>query len=164
MRTGLSLPNPLPANTVLRPKMPANRIKYLVIVICLAIRGLIQPAQTPAQNAGGYDLVIKNGRIIDGTGNPWFYGDLAISGDRIVSIGQIPSQNAKRTIDASGKVVSPGFIDIHSHSDDLLLEDGHAQSKIRQGVIGRPEPGAAAATEGQRAWAIDRVDNPRRLF
>ena len=114
--------------------MPANRIKYLVIVICLAIRGLIQPAQTPAQNAGGYDLVIKNGRIIDGTGNPWFYGDLAISGDRIVSIGQIPSQNAKRTIDASGKVVSPGFIDIHSHSDDLLLEDGHAQSKIRQGV------------------------------
>jgi N-acyl-D-aspartate/D-glutamate deacylase len=114
--------------------MPANRIKYLVIVICLAIPGLIQPAQTPAQNAGGYDLVIKNGRIIDGTGNPWFYGDLAISGDRIVSIGQIPSQNAKRTIDASGKVVSPGFIDIHSHSDDLLLEDGHAQSKIRQGV------------------------------
>jgi N-acyl-D-aspartate/D-glutamate deacylase len=114
--------------------MPANRIKYLVIVICLAIPGLIQPAQTSAQNADGYDLVIKNGRIIDGTGNPWFYGDLAISGDRIVSIGQIPSQNAKRTIDASGKVVSPGFIDIHSHSDDLLLEDGHAQSKIRQGV------------------------------
>ena len=114
--------------------MPANSIKYLVIVICLAIPGLIQPAQTPAQNAGGYDLVIKNGRIIDGTGNPWFYGDLAISGDRIVSIGQIPSQNANRTIDASGKVVSPGFIDIHSHSDDLLLEDGHAQSKIRQGV------------------------------
>lgn len=87
-----------------------------------------------AKDQDGYDLVIKGGRIVDGTGNPWFFGDLAISKDRVVAVGKLPGLPAKRTIDATGMVVAPGFIDIHSHSDDLLLEDGHAQSKIRQGV------------------------------
>ena len=59
---------------------------------------------------------------------------MAIRGDRIVAVGRVPDGKANRTIDASHLVVTPGFIDIHSHSDDLLLEDGHAQSKIRQGV------------------------------
>jgi N-acyl-D-aspartate/D-glutamate deacylase len=81
-----------------------------------------------------YDLVIRNGRVVDGTGNPWFVGDVAIAGDRIVAVGRVPEGEAKRVIDAKGLVVAPGFIDMHSHSDDLLLEDGHAQSKIRQGV------------------------------
>ncbi len=80
-----------------------------------------------------YDLVIRNGKIADGTGNPWFYGDLAVKGDRIVSVGAVTG-DAKRDIDARGLVVAPGFIDMHSHSDFLLLEDGNAQSKIRQGV------------------------------
>ena len=80
-----------------------------------------------------YDLLIRNGRIVDGTGNPWFHGDVAVNADRIVSVG--PGANeAKREIDARGLVVAPGFIDMHSHSDWLLLEDGNAQSKIRQGV------------------------------
>ncbi len=81
-----------------------------------------------------FDLIIRNGRIVDGTGNPWFLGDVAIQGDRIVEVGRAVQGPAKRTIDASRKVVAPGFIDIHSHSDYLLLEDGDAQSKIRQGV------------------------------
>ncbi|MCI0534251.1 MAG: D-aminoacylase [Verrucomicrobiales bacterium] len=80
-----------------------------------------------------YDLVIRNGKIIDGTGNPWFYGDVAVARDRIASIGRVEGEG-KREIDAQGLVVAPGFIDIHSHSDWLLLEDGTAQSKIRQGV------------------------------
>ncbi|MFM7129822.1 MAG: N-acyl-D-amino-acid deacylase family protein, partial [bacterium] len=63
-----------------------------------------------------------------------FFGDVAIRKDRIVAVGKLPGLPARRTIDATGMVVAPGFIDIHSHSDDLLLEDGHAQSKIRQGV------------------------------
>ncbi len=81
-----------------------------------------------------YDLLIRNGRIVDGTGNPWFVGDVAIRGDKIIAVGNVPAAKAKRTIDAKGLIVAPGFIDIHSHSDDLLLEDGLAQSKIRQGV------------------------------
>jgi N-acyl-D-aspartate/D-glutamate deacylase len=90
---------------------------------------------TPARAAEPeYELVVRNGRIVDGTGNPWFYGDLAIRGDRIVAVGRVPAGKIKREIDAKGLIVSPGFIDIHSHSDDLLLEDGHAQSKVRQGV------------------------------
>ncbi len=81
-----------------------------------------------------YDLVIRGGTIVDGSGNPWFKADLAIRGDRIAKLGRVQPGNARREIDASGRIVSPGFIDIHSHSDYLLLEDGNAQSKIRQGV------------------------------
>lgn len=84
-------------------------------------------------SADDYDLVIRGGRIVDGTGNPWFNGDVAIRGDRIAAVGRVTG-TAEREIDATGLVVAPGFIDIHSHSDFQLLEDGHAQSKIRQGV------------------------------
>jgi N-acyl-D-aspartate/D-glutamate deacylase len=83
------------------------------------------------------DVLIRNGRIVDGTGNPWFHGDVAIRGDRIVAVGprlRFRTDKVKTVIDAKGLIVAPGFIDIHSHSDFLLLEDGHAQSKIRQGV------------------------------
>jgi N-acyl-D-aspartate/D-glutamate deacylase len=81
-----------------------------------------------------YDLLIRNGKIVDGTGNPWFRGDAAVRNDRIVAVGRVLPGPAKREIDAQGLIVAPGFIDMHSHSDFLLLEDGNAQSKIRQGV------------------------------
>ena len=83
--------------------------------------------------AAEYDLVIRNGKVIDGTGNPWFYGDVAVNGERIVQIGRVEG-TTKREIDAKGLAVAPGFIDMHSHSDFVLLEDGNAESKIRQGV------------------------------
>jgi N-acyl-D-aspartate/D-glutamate deacylase len=84
-------------------------------------------------SAADYDLLIRHGKIVDGTGNPWFYGDVAIKGNRIVAVGVAPGA-AKRVIEAQDLVVTPGFIDMHSHSDWVLLEDGNAQSKIRQGV------------------------------
>ena len=80
------------------------------------------------------DLLIRNGKIVDGTGNPWFTGDVAITGNRITAVGRTLNLKAKKTIDAKGLVVAPGFIDIHSHSDLVVLEDGKAESKIRQGV------------------------------
>jgi N-acyl-D-aspartate/D-glutamate deacylase len=82
----------------------------------------------------GYDLVIRGGKVVDGSGNPWFVGDVAVKGDQIAAIGSVPAGGAKREIDARGLVVAPGFIDMHSHSDFTLFEDGNAQSKIRQGV------------------------------
>ncbi len=81
-----------------------------------------------------YDLILSGGKIVDGSGNPWFRGDIAVRGDRIVAIGRLPHQETRRRIDCTGLAVAPGFIDMHSHSDRLLLEDGDAQSKIRQGV------------------------------
>jgi len=81
-----------------------------------------------------YDLVIRHGKIVDGSGNPWFHADLAVRGGKIAAIGKVPPQAGKREIDARGLVVAPGFIDIHSHSDFVLLEDGAAASKISQGV------------------------------
>jgi N-acyl-D-amino-acid deacylase len=87
------------------------------------------------QRAQPVDVLIRGGKIVDGTGNPWFLGDVAIRGDRIEAVGSLaPDTAAHRVIDASGLIVAPGFIDIHSHSDTTLLEDGAALSKIHQGV------------------------------
>ncbi len=83
------------------------------------------------------DILITGGRIIDGTGNAWFYGDVAITGDRIERIappGTIDPGSAGTVIDATGHVVSPGFIDVQSHSIIPFLRDGRSLSKITQGV------------------------------
>ena len=80
------------------------------------------------------DLLIRNGRIVDGTGNPSFLGDVAIREKRIVAMGHLAATSAKAQIDATGLTVAPGFIDIHNHSDYTLIVDGDAQSMIRQGV------------------------------
>src|SRR4051794_34072493 len=81
-----------------------------------------------------FDLVVKGGRLVDGTGNPSYLADVGIRGGRIVAIGKLPDAKAARSIDATGLVVAPGFVDMHNHSDDSLLVDGDGQSMIRQGV------------------------------
>jgi N-acyl-D-aspartate/D-glutamate deacylase len=82
-----------------------------------------------------FDVLILGGRIVDGTGNPWFQGGVAIQGDRIVAVGTgLEAAAARKSIDATGLIVAPGFIDIHSHSDMPLLEDGRGLSKLTQGV------------------------------
>jgi N-acyl-D-amino-acid deacylase len=91
-------------------------------------------SQAAPQDQPAYDLVIRNGKIVDGTGNPWYHGDLAVKGAKIAALGKIAPKTGRREIDAKGLIVAPGFVDIHSHSDFTLLEDGNAQSKIRQGV------------------------------
>ncbi|MBK8199327.1 MAG: amidohydrolase family protein [Acidobacteria bacterium] len=80
-----------------------------------------------------YDLVIRNGRLVDGTGMPAFMADIAISGNRIAKIGRIDGK-ARKEIDAAGKVVAPGFIDPHTHFDAQLLWDGYAKPALSHGV------------------------------
>ena len=84
--------------------------------------------------AQSYDLVIQNGHIIDGTGSPWYSGDIATQGGRIAAIGQIAGSSRKRTIDARGMVVAPGFIDMLGQSELTILVNPHLPSKIFQGI------------------------------
>ncbi|MCS7364361.1 MAG: D-aminoacylase [archaeon GB-1867-035] len=80
------------------------------------------------------DTLIIKGKIVDGTGNPWFKADIGIKNGKIVLIGKKLKQDAEQIISADGLIVCPGFIDIHSHSDYTLLVNPKAESKIRQGV------------------------------
>jgi len=89
---------------------------------------------TATLQAQTYDLLIRNGRIADGTGDASFIGDLAIQNGKIAALGFLPKATAKRTLDAKGLVVAPGFIDMHNHSDDSLLDEPKCESMIRQGV------------------------------
>jgi dihydroorotase/N-acyl-D-amino-acid deacylase len=91
-------------------------------------------ATEPARISPVYDLLIRGGRIIDGTGSPWYRGDVAIRGDRIAAVGLMPGAEARDTIDATGLIVAPGFIDMLGHSEYPLLRDGRAVSKITQGI------------------------------
>jgi len=88
-----------------------------------------------AQNAAPeYDLVIRNGHVIDGTGSPWFAADIAIRGGHIAAIGRLDSATAKATINAAGMVVAPGFIDMLGQSEESILVNPHLPSKIYQGI------------------------------
>jgi N-acyl-D-aspartate/D-glutamate deacylase len=98
---------------------------------CLLLAGLVATACTTQ-----YDVVIRNGRVVDGTGTPWYYADVAISGDRIVAVGDLADVPAGRVIDATGLYVAPGFIDTHSHSGPALATEelSHAQPLLAQGI------------------------------
>lgn len=103
--------------------------------IASAAYGAQLPAEISARaNSAAYDVIIKNGRIIDGSGNPWVSGDVAIKGDRIAAIGNLGDAKAERTIDATGMAVSPGFIDTLGQSEFPLLIDNRSLSKLSQGI------------------------------
>jgi len=87
-----------------------------------------------AASAGDYDLIIRNGHIVDGAGNPWYAADVAVSGDRIAAIGDLRVAHAKREIDARGRIVAPGFIDMLGQSEASLLIDNRSLSKLSQGI------------------------------
>jgi N-acyl-D-amino-acid deacylase len=97
---------------------------FLLLLVWLA-------ANLTAQD---FDVLIQNGRVIDGSGNPGFFGQVGIKDGRIAWMGAATGKTAARTIDAKGLVVTPGFIDMHNHSDEPILVDGNAESMIRMGV------------------------------
>lgn len=109
----------------------------LLIAVCAAAGACAggRPATAPGPAADApYDLLIRDGMIVDGTGSPWYRGDVAVRGDRIAAVGLLRGARARDTIDATGLVVSPGWIDMLGHSEYPLLRDGRAISKITQGI------------------------------
>ena len=103
-----------------------------------------------------YDVLIRNGRVLDGSGNPWFYADVAIEGDRIVAVGDLADVQADTTIDASGLYVAPGFVDVHSHAGPGLAtpELSGARPLLAQGittVFVNPDGGGAVDLVQQRS-------------
>src|SRR4051794_28498534 len=116
-----------PACCPIRVKGVDSLIFKSVFIICVFLwSGMFQSPQ--------FDLLIKNGRIVDGSGRAAYVADLGIKGDRIVSIGKLSQATATRTIDAHGLVVAPGFIDMLGQSETYLLIDPRAMSKVMMGV------------------------------
>src|SRR5580704_8476928 len=118
--------------SMLNSSVPRNSLMR-----CLAARWIVlflatfTFAQTPAPS---FDIVITHGHIIDGTGSPWYSGDIGIRDGRIAAIGDLVRASRKRTIDAQGKVVAPGFIDMLGQSELTILIDARLPSKIYQGI------------------------------
>ena len=102
-----------------------------------------------------FDILLRNGRLVDGTGNPSWTGDVGVRNGRIAAMGRLNGRTADLMIDARGMIVAPGFIDIHNHSDYTLLVDGNAESMIRQGVTSMilGEGGSAAPIGGKQIGA-----------
>lgn len=131
-------------------------LKVLLILLLAGCRVL------PLTETGGpeYDLIIKNGRVLDGTGNPWYNTDIAIKDDRIAAMGDLENTVAKRTIDAAGLYVAPGFIDVHSHAAGGLSgeELSAARPLLAQGittVILNPDGGGAVDLNEQKKSLLE---------
>ena len=105
-----------------------------IVVLVAALGALTLAAARPAQAPSSFDVVLAGGRVVDGTGAPWFVADVGIRGDRIAAIGDLASAAAARRIDVQGLVVAPGFIDLLGQSEFNVLVDSRAASKITQGV------------------------------
>jgi dihydroorotase/N-acyl-D-amino-acid deacylase len=152
------------------------RNSSLAILLALAACAPAQPAATPAPAADSapYDLIIANGRVVDGTGAAWFYGDVAIRGDRIARVaprGTMPRAEARHYLDASGMVVAPGFIDIQGQSaEEFTVGDGRVISKVTQGITteilgegGTPAP-TNRKTNPEGPWRADLDFSGQRGF
>jgi dihydroorotase/N-acyl-D-amino-acid deacylase len=109
--------------------MPALRHLALGLVIAVVVASARTSTQTQT-----FDLLIRGGQVLDGTGGAAVRADVGIRGDRIAAVGNLAGATAPRIVEAAGLLVTPGFIDLHTHSEMPLLADGTAQSKVRQGV------------------------------
>jgi len=107
------------------------RVSAFMSFLTVTVLTVVTVAQQPQRR---FDVLLINGRIVDGSGSPWFRGDIGVVGDRIAAIGALKDASAATTIDAANLVVAPGFIDLLGQSEFNVLVDGRAASKLLQGV------------------------------
>ena len=140
--------------------MKQNIRKHLIWNYCISSVTLLALLLPSFGNSQDYDLIIRGGKVVDGSGNPWYHADIAIKNDRIAEIGQLSNHEAKRVIDAHGLVVAPGFIDPHTHALRGIFEVPNAESALLQGVTTLTE-----GNDGSSPYPIDRhyadIDNLR---
>ncbi len=109
-------------------KLPGLLLAALAGTLTATTTAAAAPAAPP------YDLIVENGRVVDGTGSPWMAGDVGIRGGRIAAVGHLGGAPAARRIDAAGRVVAPGFIDMLGQSELTILVEPRLPSKIFQGI------------------------------
>ena len=129
-------------------------MRHLRLLLCVLILSFVCLAQaTPS-----FDVLIFNGHIIDGTGSPWYSGDLGIRDGKIIAIGNLSGATARRTIDAKGMVVAPGFVDMLGQSEKTILVDPRLPSKIFQGITTEiTGEGSSVAPLNDRVVAANRI-------
>src|SRR5216683_2645139 len=128
------------------------RCRRLILVIALITAWPLRGQTPPA-----FDLVITNGHIIDGTGSPWYSGDLGIRDGKVAAIGNLAAAPRRRTIDAAGRVVAPGFIDMLGQSELTILVEPRLPSKIYQGITTEiTGEGSSAAPQSDALVSADR--------
>jgi len=109
------------------------RRTFACTLVCLIALSVLRAPIAAQDGEPLYDIVIRNGRVLDGAGNPWIAADVAIRNGRFVRVGRVEGKG-KREIDASGKYVSPGWIDVMDQSGDVLPRNGLAENKLLMGV------------------------------
>jgi N-acyl-D-amino-acid deacylase len=147
----------LPTNREPR-KEPMLRITRSLVLCAVGMLGQISLCGQGASEQKPFDVVILHGHIIDGTGSPWYSGDVGIRGGHIAAIGDLSAAPAKKKIDAQGKVVAPGFIDMLGQSELTILVDPRLPSKIYQGITSEiTGEGNSAAPVNDAMLAADRA-------
>src|SRR5688500_1560513 len=130
------------------------RPRSLIVAI---IVGLIGSAEAGGQ--ARYDILIRGGKVFDGTGNPWFYADVGIRDSKIVAVGRLDGATGARIIDAKGKYVAPGFIDIHSHADDGSsprggFRDADPRRRAAPNLVAQGVTTVVVNHDGRSPWPI----------
>jgi len=110
-----------------------NSMKTSVLFFAIMIIAGVEALNLRGQTVERYDLIVTNARIVDGTGNPWFNGSIAVKGGKIARVSRFNLDNAEMVIDAKGRIVAPGFIDVHAHTEDIF-SNPTAENFIRMGV------------------------------
>lgn len=125
-------------------------MRIITNIVLISLLGATGMVQAQVDGLSRFDTLIRNGRIIDGSGNPWYEADVGIVNDRIVRIGNLGNADANVIIDATGLVVAPGFIDPHTHALRGIFDVPTAESSLLQGVTTLTE-----GNDGSSPWPID---------